>query len=872
MKATNNTFFGKQGLIVAGIVGTAICLLSLSICLAQDIPPATVPASGPVPLVAPTTSPSLATTAPATEPAALSATTAPTTMPEDVSATATTLPTTLPATAPADASPIATTAPVANVATPRQAAQGFMTLNFKDVALRTVLEYLSDAAGMIVIEEDKVEGRVTLMSRQPISRDEALSLLDSVLKQKGFAAIRVGRTLKIVTLDKAKRESVPVQIGDDSESIQLGDRIITQIIPIQYADATKLKTDLSSLIPSTADFTSNASSNTIILTASQTTVRHIVEIIKAIDTHMSDVSQVKVFQLKFANATSASKLITDIFNENPNQNQGNQGGRNQRFIVMGGPGGGGGGGGGDDKSKRTVKVTASADDRTNTVVISAPADVMKVIEGVVKELDANPAQAQAVFIYHLKNGVAADLEPVLNNIFGTGSGSSSSSGSRSTVGNRNTSSSNNRSRSNGGAFSSSGSSNSGMRGLGSNSTGSNGTNRAGTSGSTRTGTGSTAGGRSMTPQNQASSADLIGQVYVVAEPDTNSLLVTTSSANFDRVKLIIEDLDRAVPQVLIKVLIAEVTHDNSLDLGMEFSGMNLRAGGKGFNSGSEFGVNTKIGAGLGTNGFVFQLNEDNITAAIRALSTVTKLDVLSRPYILTSDNQEAQIMVGQSVPFVTNTQTFDTGAINNSIEYDDIGIILDVTPHINPTGLVTMDVYPEISTLTGDTVPISNSLNAPVFAKRFAQARVAVRDGQTIVIGGLMQDQLTKSIDKVPGLGDIPGLGILFQHKTEKKTKTELLIFITPHVALQPDELKDMSEKEKAGLKIVPQAVEPGAFDEHLKGLDRGASTRPALAPNAHVVDILPTTEPAQSQPADPKSNGNDTNGNGRLPTTPVMN
>jgi general secretion pathway protein D len=364
--------------------------------------------------------------------------------------------------------------------------------------------------------------------------------------------------------------------------------------------------------------------------------------------------------------------------------------------------------------------------------------------------------------------------------------------------------------------------------------------------------------RSLSPQNQASTADLIGQVYVVAEPDTNSLLVSTSSTNFERVKSIIADLDRAVPQVLIKVLIAEVTHQDSLDLGVEFSGMNLD-GTHGFKVGPDFAIAGSVAANhtaLIPNGFVATLNETNVTAAINALATTTKLDVLSRPYILTSDNQEAQVMVGQSVPFVTGTETFDTGAVNNTVQYDNIGIILDVTPHINPAGLVTMDIYPQTSSLAAQTVPIGGGINAPVFNMRYAQARVAVRDGQTIVIGGLMQDQLSKTVNKVPFLGDIPCLGVLFQSTTETKTKTELLIFITPHVALQPDELQDMSKQEKAGLKIVPKAVEPGLFDEHMKGLERGASTRPAI-PDVSVIEVVPTTQPTEPQPADPTTNGN---------------
>ncbi|MCK4373993.1 MAG: hypothetical protein KAX19_01650, partial [Candidatus Brocadiae bacterium] len=217
----------------------------------------------------------------------------------------------------------------------------------------------------------------------------------------------------------------------------------------------------------------------------------------------------------------------------------------------------------------------------------------------------------------------------------------------------------------------------------------------------------------------------------------------------------------------------------------------------------------------------------DVTAALRALQEISKLDILSRPSILTSDNQAATITVGEEVPFVRNTRTTETGQTINTIEYEDIGIILQVTPHINPDGLVIMDVSPEISTTTAETVPISETLNAPVFAKRSAETRIAIRDGQTIVIGGLMQDRRSESVRQVPILGSIPLVGALFRRTVQEKDKTELLIFLTPHVAREPDELRDMTEDEMTGLQHMGEAVEPGVFDEHMEGMQLGSGKGP---------------------------------------------
>ena len=259
-----------------------------------------------------------------------------------------------------------------------------------------------------------------------------------------------------------------------------------------------------------------------------------------------------------------------------------------------------------------------------------------------------------------------------------------------------------------------------------------------------------------------------------------------------------------------------------------------------------FKVGTNFSVAAQTQGLVFRLIQDNVTAALHAIAGAGKLDVLSRPYILTSDNQQASIMVGQSVPLITSSMLTSTGETINSISYNDLGIILTVTPHINPDGLVIMDVYQEISAFTGQSVQISDTLNAPVYAKRVAQSRVAIRDAQTIVIGGLMEDRNTDHVDKVPFLGDIPGIGVLFQHTTKDKIKTELLLFLTPHVARVPDDLTTMSEGEMAGSKVIQGAVEPGAFDDHMKGMRQGAAPPPEEESNAPATEQDEATPPAR--------------------------
>ncbi|MCX5658463.1 MAG: type II secretion system secretin GspD, partial [Planctomycetota bacterium] len=719
------------------------------------------------------------------------------------------------------------------------------------------------AAGLTVINDIKLDGRINVLNRRPLTIEEALSALNSVLKDKGYVALRTGKTLKIVAIDAAKKATLAVHTGNNPEEIEATDEMITQVVPVRFADATQLKRDLAPLIPSYADLSSNTSTNTLILTDTSANVRRIVEIVRALDTSVSAVTQVKVFPLKYANATTAARLLNDVFKQDSSGGtQGNNrgggfpgaGGFMARFLGGGGQGGGGfpGGGGAQgatnsaDGARPQAKVTASADDRTNMLVVSAPNDVMVVIEQVLKDLDANPAQDQAVFVYRMRNAQAVNVQNVVNSIFNP----SSSSGSTRT-GTTNANTNTNRSSTSNGSFNSGTRGGTGGGGLGSTGGlgGTNAQNR-GTTGTTATGANNTAAANTprLSPGSAQSAADLAGQVFAVADPDSNSVLITTATGNFDRVKAILAELDRPVPQVLIKALLAEVSHDNNTDLGVEFSAVNLVTGGNAKTS-TDFGV---AGIGSPAGGLIFKLVQGDYNVALAALQQVGKIDVLSRPYILASDNQLSSIIVGQTVPYVTFSQLTDTGQTINSISYQDIGIILNVTPHINADGIVVMDVAPEISSIDqSTTVPISSNLNATVFNKRAASTRVAIKDGQTIVIGGLMQDQKNQTQRKVPFLGDLPLLGPLLQRNTTKTTKTELLIFLTPHVAREPERLQAMSDEERKGATITPKAVGPGVFDEHYKGLQRGADhsqdTDPTTRPSTQ-----PTTKPAQDPATQP--------------------
>lgn len=278
-------------------------------------------------------------------------------------------------------------------------------------------------------------------------------------------------------------------------------------------------------------------------------------------------------------------------------------------------------------------------------------------------------------------------------------------------------------------------------------------------------------------------------VIIQYDPETGRIFALTDPQTAAAIEQIIQSMDRPIPQVWIKVLFLEVTHSNDIDLGAEFS----------FTYGQSDqldSIATNFGVGAQAFGGFWRVVDEQFQSTLRALETEGKLEVLSRPSVLARNNETAIITIGQEVPFIRNTRITDNGQQINTIEYDDIGIILEVTPRITEQGLVEMYVYPEISTLTGDTVPVSDTVNARVIAKRAAETSVVVGDGMTVVIGGLMEDNVTQTVSKIPILGDIPLLGTLFRRTIDEKVKTELLIFLTPYVVQHPLDLQRFAVDE----------------------------------------------------------------------------
>ncbi|NLF30813.1 MAG: hypothetical protein GX591_07995 [Planctomycetes bacterium] len=758
-----------------------------------------------------------------------------------------------------------------------------MLMNFHDAPLAAVLKEISQQLGLAVIDGDRADGRVTIESRAPMTERQIVAALNSVLKVKGLAAVQIGRTLRITTLDEARTSTLPVHSGSDPARIGQSDTLIRQIIPVRYGNAERLARDLAAIVPPYAILGSNAASNTLIYTATEADARHLVEIVRALDVSQSSAYTVSVFRLENADAASAATLVQNVFSPDTRsqQNAANQ----RAFRRPFGPGGGEQQTPSDD-GVRVQRVVAAADRQTNAVVVSAPAEIMDLIGETLREIDTNPLRPNDVRVFNLEFADATNTARLIEDIFSSDQQSSSSSrtGFRQFV--------------------------SRLGGPGGNGTtqGTVASQRVAaaadaqtnsivvtaspsvmdliaevvrkidtmptaeesifvyplsnaqaselesvlqdifedrTTASSRTGgrTAAFAGrngatGRGGTGTNGSaladSAGDLAGKVYIVAEESTNSLLVRTAPKYFQRVKEILKELDRPTRQVLIKVLIAEVTLDDLLDLGAEFSVLNLDFGGPGTGQ-----VGTNFGLSPLSSGLVARYVDPDFDITLRALQQVGRLNVLSRPYLLASENQAARITVGEEVPYITNSRVTEAGQVVNSVDYRDIGIIMEITPYIGPDGMVILDLSQEISSRTGRTVTVSEDFAAEVYAKRLAETRVSIANGQTIVIGGLMKDSLTETSSGVPLLCDIPLVGALFRRTVTETQKTELLLFLCPQTALTPAELQTVSDRTAGQADQVRQVGQSGDYERSLQ----------EIAPTPRTSDIADQTSAGATQP-----------------------
>jgi type II secretory pathway component GspD/PulD (secretin) len=335
---------------------------------------------------------------------------------------------------------VATSVPPATAeASPRAGREpANLRFNFRGAPLETVLNYLSEAAGLIIVLETPVRGTIDMWSAQPVSRQEAVQLLNIALNKNGYSATLKGRNLIVSSKEEARKRNIPIRTGNDPREIPDNAEMVMQIIPLERIDATQAAADLATLLPSSATITANQDSNSLVVTDTQSNVRHIVELIAALDSSAGSVSSMKVFQLKNADPTEMAQLLTSLF-QTPSTGQGT-GGRGGPGFGPFGPGGGaaaaavlaaaarGGRGGGTpgtggrssrggSQASRGTPVVAVADPRTYSVIVTASREALIEIGDIIAQLDSSTARKQKVFVYTMENGDVKQVEAILKNLF-----------------------------------------------------------------------------------------------------------------------------------------------------------------------------------------------------------------------------------------------------------------------------------------------------------------------------------------------------------------------------------------------------------------------------------------------------------------------
>ncbi len=328
------------------------------------------------------------------------------------------------------------------------------------------------------------------------------------------------------------------------------------------------------------------------------------------------------------------------------------------------------------------------------------------------------------------------------------------------------------------------------------------------------------GGTTRTYPNAGS----IGDAYFSIDPETRRVVTIADEDTTKYISQVLSNLDRPKPQVLIKVIFLEVAHNNDLDIGIEGGWAKSLGNSMAGNAANAFGMSSLNSAINGTSNVpvnvlgqptsalnpvppgagLYQILGQNYQVTLRAIAQSGNAKVLSRPSILARNNQPATITIGQSVPLITGVRYDNYGNQINSIGYQDVGVILKVTPFITPDKMVEMIIQPSISSLDESTqVPISAGVTVPAINVRSADTVAVTPDVQTVIIGGLISDQKIDNRSKIPFLGDIPVLGVLFRRDTKSTTKTELLIFLTPHIVEVPTQLAAISEAEQKKSELI---------------------------------------------------------------------
>ena len=577
-----------------------------------------------------------------------------------------------------------------------------VTLNFSDADLTAVVNSVSQITGKNFIIDPRVKGKVTVISAKPLNADEVYNVFLSILQVHGFSTVPTKNAIKIIPDAAAKQDAAPVVYSVSNKD---GDQLVTKVVLIKNVSATQLVPILRPLVAQQGHLAAYAETNVLIISDRASNINRISKIIRQIDKKAD--SDIEFIKLEHAFAAEVVRLLTTLSANNPGKKKG---------------------------AGSAVKF--SADERTNSILLSGEKKQRVKYRSIIAELDQPVASSGNIHVVYLRYAEAENLSKILGSV-----------------------------------------------------------------------------GKDVLKAQAKNAGPAKGQgnqlLNIQADTVSNALVITAPMSIFRSLRSVIQQLDIPRAQVHIEAIIAEVSVDSSNELGVQwlidgtpnnnpaaatnFSGTvtpitGLAAGAAG--AASVIGDGLTLGLG--------RLGESlNFVTLIRALSGDSDSNLLSTPSIVTLDNQEAEIIVGQNVPFVTgefSNTTGSTGVANpfRTIERKDIGISLKVKPQINEGNTITMDIDQEVSNISGSATGAVDL----VTNKRSLKTMVQLEDGELLVLGGLIDEILVETEQKVPFLGDIPIVGALFRASKMSKKKRNLLVFIRATIIKDPKKARLLSQRK----------------------------------------------------------------------------
>ena len=622
---------------------------------------------------------------------------------------------------------------------------GDITLNFANADIREVVRtILGDILKLNYVIDSKVKGTITVQTSRPLSREALLPTLESIFHVNGATMVRSGGLYKIVPLTEAARQTESLGIGLRRPKKARGFGI--QIVPLQYISAAEMAKIIDPLAQKGSILRVDTARNLLILAASRPDLQTLLETVEIFDVDWLAGTSFGLFPLDYADAKTVTEELEKVLGD-----------------------------GGDERLAGLVRFVPI--ERLNAILVISPRqEFLSRAETWIERLDRGGGEGgRRLFVYSVQNGKAADLAAILGQIFGAEDAPAPAPGqvapnlrprevsaapARPPVGAQTQRQ----------------------------------TAGAAAPAAARPASGAVTGRESSPPRSVEFAGE--GNIRVIADEANNALVILSSAADYRMVSDALKKLDVVPLQVLIEATIAEVTLNDDLRFGLQWF---FKKNSSEFTLSS---VATGTVAGIFP-GFSYLFAGGDVRVVLNALSEITDLNIISSPQLMVLGNQTAVLQVGDQVPIATQSAvsvTDPAAPIVNNVEFRDTGVILRVTPRVNKGGLVIMDIEQEVSSVTATT---TSTIDSPTIIQRKIKSSVAVQSGETVALGGLIQE--TKDFKKsgIPFLSDIPIIGALFGTTNEIEKRTELLVLITPRVVRDQTEARRVTEELRRRLSKV---------------------------------------------------------------------